>query len=684
MTPEPAPTVPTQIEKWLIALARAVQRYGLYPPGHPALGDLAADLHEGLAPLLREHGTLQFTVAPDRLLYEGAWTDADSSHLPALARRLHEHDLSAFGLDPDTSPSELVALLTAIRERPAHDEDRLGRRAGMASRWPHVWIEPRHYDRLTLEELPEDAPEDRDRRAARLWLGLGRAAEALPPELGDDAWEREPTPTVLAAARRVDPREVARAIGALQEQEGMEAIGRILLEIAEELKHPDGEFDLRDRFTGLFRVLARPDVRRVLEGGLRSPDRQQLLEVTTGWLPPDLLVRLVETTSDLGDIDVSHWMLRILVKLSGHAQVEGAVATEEADVAIRDQVRRAITGWGDEPVPGDSAYAETLRRMSDPTGDLAGLPLVDAEHAPEALRMLQMSVEVDRLGQPGERAVEALWRAGRTPEVIAIAEGAESGSEVAATLWTRLARPEVVRDLLDRQPPDFDALGYLAPHDPGLVTEPLLDILIESQDRSIRGRTFSILAALGDDIGGLVTSRLGDQRWFVQRNMLALLYEIGAPPGFSARPFAAHENAHVRREAYKHLLRDPDTRAEAVADCLRESDPRTLSLGLGALEGARALEPELVPRLARLAGEADMPSEIRVAAARALSLSDVPEARRGLMDLCLRRHPILFWRRRPRPDSPVVREAVAGLARGWPEEPAVHFLLAHPDVKVAR
>jgi len=681
VTREPAQAVPSHIEKWLVALARALQRYGLYPPGHPALGDLAADLHERLAPLLEERGALQFTVAPDRLLFDGAWTDIGSSHLPGLARRLHEHDLSSFGFDPGTSRSELGALLTAVRERPASDEDRLGRRAGMAARWPHLWIEPRHYERLTLEEVsPDDALEDRDRRAARLWLGLGDAARALPAELADGSWERQPTQEVMATARRVDPAAVARAITSLGEQEGMEDIGRILLEIAHELKHPDGEFDLRDRFTGLFRVLARPDVRRVLENGLRSPDRKELLEVTTAWLPSDLLVRLVETSSDLGDVDVSHWMLRILVKLSGHAQVEGALSSEEADHSLRDQVRRAITGWGDEPVSSDSAYAETLRRMSDPTGELGGLPLVDAEHAPEALRVLQMSIEVDRLGSAGERAVASLQTAGRWVEIIEIVDGAPAGSEVAADLWDRLARPEVVGELLATQPPEFEALGRLAPHDPGLVTEPFLDILIESQDRSVRGKAFSILAALGEDIGGLVMSRLGDERWFVQRNMLALLYEIGSPAGFSARPFAVHENAHVRREAYKHLLRDPDTRAEAIDLCLQETDPRTLSLGFGALEGARALEPGLIPRLARLAGDAELPGELRVTATRALSLSDAPAAKRTLLDLSLRRHPILFWRRRPRPDSPVVREAASGLARHWPEDPVVRELLSHPDL----
>ncbi len=678
MTKGTGPAVPSDVQAWLAALARALQRHGLYPPGHPALGDLTGELHEALDPLLEERDELVFAVAPDRLLFEEAWTGT-SSQIPGLARRLHEHDLSAFGVEAGASASELGALLTALRERPASDEDRLGRRAGMASRWPHVWIEPRHYDRLALEEELSDEPiEDRDRRAARLWLGLARSARALPDELADLSLEGLDTDELVETAYRVPPDAVAEAIRALRETEGMEEIGGALLQIARELEHPEGGFDLRERFTGLLQALTGPDVRRLLERGMRSPERQELLQSTTSWLPPDTLMQMVETTADLGDIDVSHWMLRILVKLSAHSRVEAALSTGEADQALRDQVRRALTGWGEDPHQDDGSYGDTLRAMSE-VGDLAGLPLVDTDHAPEALRVLQMGIEVDRLGSPGEQAFAALRRSGRVGEILEAVQEADPDSAVATELWDRLARAEVVAELAAKDPPDFEALGRLGPRMPRLVAETLLDLLSDSRDRSVRSKAFSILTSLGPGVASSVMARLEDERWFVKRNVLALLYEIGPPDGFSARPLATHENEQVRREAYKHLLRDPSTRAEAVSMCLRESDPRTLTLGLAALESGDRLEPELVPVLARHAEDSALPGEVQVAAARALSLSEAESARRALLHLCLRRHPILFWRRRLRPENPVVREAVGGLARRWPDDAAVHRVLRHPE-----
>jgi hypothetical protein len=672
---EPAETLPPELKSWLAALARAVQRYGLYPPGHPALGDLAGELHEGLAPLLAELGELQFTVAPDRLLFGESWIEG-GSQLPGLARRLHEHDLAAFGFQPGASASELGSLLTALREIPATDEDRLGRRAGMASRWPNVWIEPREYDRLSLDEAPSGGSlEDRDRRAARLWLGLAGAAGALPETLDPASLEDADRATVMAAARTVAPDDVAERIRGLGEEDAMKSVGASFLEIAHELEHPDGEFDLRDRFTGVLQTFDRPDVQRVLERGLGSRDRRRLIESTTSWLPSNILVNLVETTSDLGDIDVSHWMLRILVKLSGQARTEDALSSEEADVALRDQVKRAITGWSAEPQSGDPEYAEALRMMSDPAQGDGQLPLVDTEHAPEALHMLQMAAEVDVLGRPGEQALARLLEADRLSEIVEVADAAPAESTVAPVIWSRLARPEVVRALLGRSPPEFDALGKLAPRIPEIVARPLLDLLAESPDRSVRGKAYSILTALGEDVGAQVVARLEDDRWFVQRNMLALLFEIGAPESFSARPFTRHENSQVRREAYKHLLRDPETRPEAIHMCAQESDPRTIGLGLTALEGAEALEPELVPLLAGHAADSELPPELRLMATRALALSDAPRARRALLGLCLRRHPILFWRRQLKPDSPVVREAVSGLARRWTDDPAVRRVL---------
>ena len=58
--------------------------------------------------------------------------------------------------------------------------------------------------------------------------------------------------------------------------------------------------------------------------------------------------------------------------------------------------------------------------------------------------------------------------------------------------------------------------------------EALLDVLAEAQALPLRRRAFDVLVALGDAwVTRPAIRRLHDARWFVQRNMLALLRALG-------------------------------------------------------------------------------------------------------------------------------------------------------------
>jgi len=86
---------------------------------------------------------------------------------------------------------------------------------------------------------------------------------------------------------------------------------------------------------------------------------------------------------------------------------------------------------------------------------------------------------------------------------------------------------------------------------------------------------------MGAEIAPFVIARLDDSRWYVTRNLLALLEELGPPPaGFSAAPYMRHADARVRWQAVKLQLKLPAERDEALIAGLRDQDPRTLRLAL--------------------------------------------------------------------------------------------------------
>ncbi|WP_020677126.1 HEAT repeat domain-containing protein [Geopsychrobacter electrodiphilus] len=104
-----------------------------------------------------------------------------------------------------------------------------------------------------------------------------------------------------------------------------------------------------------------------------------------------------------------------------------------------------------------------------------------------------------------------------------------------------------------------------------LIGPPFINPLIEcinlETDRSTRYFYLERLKRLGPQIVDHIAFFLQDERWFVQRNMLSLLGELGAADKLSKiKPLLKHSHQKVRQEALKTclLLRDEDSIQELV------------------------------------------------------------------------------------------------------------------------
>src|SRR5438034_181534 len=106
----------------------------------------------------------------------------------------------------------------------------------------------------------------------------------------------------------------------------------------------------------------------------------------------------------------------------------------------------------------------------------------------------------------------------------------------------RLATAAVVRQLATRDPVDFKTLERLVPRVGVAAAAPLLDALAAAEARGVRRGLLAQLAKMGPEIAAIVVERLKDARWYVTRNMLALLEELSPLPSGSrttARPSVA-------------------------------------------------------------------------------------------------------------------------------------------------
>lgn len=632
----------------------------MYPPGHPALAPTAAGVNRRLSSLLHDRVTLNLGVAREQLVIEGVATDAGHPLLRSLAERLHKHQIGALSFNRGVETQELGEVLALVATEPERTGQPLGLEPESVLRGrPHVHLHPLRYERLELEE--EGARRERSGHATHLWIGLAQAAMAS-----------EEAETEGGGAS--DPGTVARAI---DRRSGEEAYDQVIvgymLQIAEELKGSSGEEarQLRSRMSSLIAQLKPDTLNRLLHmGGNPTQRRKFLLDASQG-LSVDAVLELVESASQSWNAGISGSMLRLLSKMARHAEVEDQPSHDEADAALREQVQRLVSNWNLEN-PNAAGYDRALERMA------GGAPMVVLQtrpaHAPEPDRVVKMSLEVSEAGDATWRAVDELVERGDLAALIGILDDSPSPNGVRKALWDRLATPAAVRKVLEAETPELETLDRLLEHVGVEAAEELIETLINSSSRATRRGLFDRLARLGPQVGPLLMRRLEDPRWYVLRNMLALLGEMQElPTGLSPARFINHENPLVRWEALKLCMRLPEERDAAVVAALQDESDRSVALGLA--EAERGCPPGAENRLVDLATDRGTRPEFRQMAIRALADLGSDAALHTLLRLTRGRRRWFRRRELPEPTAHVLT-ALTELARGWPLDSRAASVLA--------
>ncbi len=141
--------------------------------------------------------------------------------------------------------------------------------------------------------------------------------------------------------------------------------------------------------------------------------------------------------------------------------------------------------------------------------------------------------------------------------------------------------------------------------------------LEEEENRQRRGRILEILKALAPQSLEPVKESLQAEAWYLVRNALNLLGELGDPESFEAiSRFLEHPDLRVRRAAIRAFWKTGGLRAESyLVDLLPRSASEIqeeILVGLGQIKGKGSVLP-----IARLAVES---TELRVRAIEALAL----------------------------------------------------------------
>lgn len=123
----------------------------------------------------------------------------------------------------------------------------------------------------------------------------------------------------------------------------------------------------------------------------------------------------------------------------------------------------------------------------------------------------------------------------------------------------------------------------------------LLDTLIATQSAQERRNIFNSLVNYGELIRPLVVERLGDEQWFVVRQMVSLLGELGGEESIEPlRKCFDHSDVRVRKEVLKSLARIPSPRSSQILKTAIQEGSRALQgqaiISLGILRDTSSVE----------------------------------------------------------------------------------------------
>ena len=644
-----------EVTDFTAALHLAAKALQFYTAEHPRGAEALAALDRAANALVAQRPRVSIVATKGALLVDGAPLASEAArnkaHVTAFARELEARDFGGIILMQGVTYRELVELVRLFVMRPqqvrnAGGPDEIFRHADVI----HVRISHVRYEAITEGEEV-------------VWSETARRAEQLAGFEGADG-----LPALLKKfllLQNVDTREAGDQ---LPETE-LEGLGEKADEIA--AKMPDKVRDaLKQAIEGV-----EPEVQLALllniaslpEGALRSALQPAAREVmATAESDTDALAHLLGQTSldaagiellraRLSNLGISREQLDELIgvigwdKLSTAEKIEKLLTggrifsfpREKLVVFIRDLIEQ---GRLDDAFRLLDAYARGLEQdtftvrqnVIDTFGQVA--PLIESPGVnPQIEQLLSRAIlnhfvkESDaRMRATVANAVAslctALASAGRADVALRTLTRLEAAVNVAApdaavrqsyaALGSAFAEPrraaKLVAQIFASDAETFGkAVAPMVAQLGGALVPALIETLTNEEDRNRRGRLVRTIKSIGRPAYPSLLEALHAPAWYVVRNTLNILGDIGEHDHAGAiGKKMEHSDARVRRAAARSLGKIGGPESEMLlVEALGERDGETLTEVLLALASMKA--QRAAPALSDMARSRSLPADVR-------------------------------------------------------------------------
>lgn len=615
------------------SIAVAWKSVRAYPPDHPAVMSAVAAAQRSLDGHLLGTHRLALGAARDGLIHG---TDKLSFTLAReLAEVLYSRDVAIVVFEEGLDASELSAFLRLLAADTTPGAARPLAEDLAAAGMKHVRIESVDFSGIrATEDLTEPSS-----KQVSLWEEILRSV-LVGKTLSEDGLR------LLGRGQPLSAPLMATLLEDCLRQLGGGGAGGA--QLARELGDAVGKHLGRSKGGVLRRELAQQvvDLARGLPAALRETLLEAALRVLATeeeWpeplrlvaeaFEPDVMMRAFQRLG-LSGVRLSRQGLQVLEALSRCARPEPRPGSAEPAL-----VRELSVLFREEDIdrhsPADhQALLKAASSLELPAVSQAPVPKHDA--VPRLATVTEGAVSgalavslLDTLRRQGSREgfeavlgrLEELYRSllrqNQVERAVEVAEslreqreqrGSSAVEQRLAETMARLASGEFVPLLVD-------ALPRTGPEAPGLVRRlgealglvvirNLLLTLAAEQDRMRRRRIFGTLTSLGPSIVDHATLLLQDPRWFVLRNMIALLRAVGDLTTLpQVRRLAQHADLRVRLEAIKSLFHlDADVPRTLLDELIASADAKEAEAAVdlvgnyGIAEGLEPLLALLEPR----------------------------------------------------------------------------------------
>lgn len=638
VAPSTAPEADPAVRRFgrsLVLMAKAVV---LYPPTNSILRNSAEDTVAALRAVFASRPELHLTLTKENLFDEGTAVLADSASNKNLLYELYRRRLADIRIQPDTSASDLLALLSVLKDAPEELEASGGVEGRLQQQGVTAIVvkEPaltvfgdpsaaaaEEVSRRLLDEMLTSATEGSPGSRQAVVYNLLKP-NVLTEYLAETVAEHGRRGVAEAGGRFA---QVARVAGASEQQERGELIDALWGAVQEMPPQARAELLVEE-------VLPEAGRDDTVASAVRSADIQWLCRtlaegVASSEVSREGLARALRSIAQITDIDPDEFE-RLLRGEMDTAGVGSGYVAETLSLAMPGNpvvAQGSLDVRGDAPATAILALLDFVPSLQTPIGasedsefeELAAearvgitdgdvalnlVALIGLDRRPEAFdsTMAVLEDSLDVLLERGEidiaaEATDALDALSGDPTLT------EAQQERLKAAVGRLAKPSGIRELAqalkfhaegsaEREAAErlIDSLGNAA-------LGPMLDHLAEEPDMAIRKSLVEALSRVAAKQVEEVGAYVQDYRWYVVRNVVSIL---GATRSPAALPYLArtlrHVEPRVRREAIRALSGIPAEGAhEALVMALADSDAQNVQIAaryLGAA-GDHAAVPAL-------------------------------------------------------------------------------------------